>query len=91
MLRPTGYTPSSREDTPCPASLLDALGSNLRSLAYKRACRLVSLDYVAFGYNGRAVLDRTLVGPPAETKKPPGWVAFLLVDQLGLEPRTDRL
>ena len=32
-----------------------------------------------------------LVGPPAETEKPPLWVAFLLVDQLGLEPRTDRL
>ena len=65
--------------------------SNLLSLAHKQACSLASLDYVACGSTGRAVVDRVLVGPPAETKMPPFWVAFLLVDQLGLEPRTDRL
>ena len=51
----------------------------------------LTLDYVASGSGGRAVADRILDGPPTETKKPPGWVAFLLVDHLGLEPRTDRL
>ena len=30
----------------------------------------LALDYVAFGSNRRAVADRILDGPPAETKKP---------------------
>ena len=50
-----------------------------------------SLDYVASGSTDRAVKDRILDGPPTETKKPRKIGAFLLVDHLGLEPRTDRL
>ena len=39
-----------------------------------------SLDYVASGSTGRAVIDRILDSPPAETKKPRKIGAFLLVE-----------
>ena len=74
--RPTGYTPCEQQEH----KLLGALRlckskdlrsrSNLRLLAHKHACRLVSLDYVASGSTDRAVKDRILVSPPTKTKKP---------------------
>ena len=64
--------------------------SNLRSLAYKQACSLVSLDYVASGSTGRAEPERSSEHKKAQPN-PQGIDLGFLVDQLGLEPRTDRL
>ena len=49
-------------------------------LCYHLAVIVTRFDTLAI--NGRADKDRTLDGPPAETKKPPDWVAFLLVEHL---------
>ena len=56
----TGYTPCSLKelrsfDADASMQIEDLRSrSNLRSLAYKQACSLVSLDYVASGSTGRA-------------------------------------
>ena len=48
-------------------------------LCYHSAVIVTRFDALAI--NGLVAKDRILDGPPAETKKPPVWVAFLLVEQ----------
>ena len=49
--------------------------SNLRSLAYKQACSLVSLDYVASGSTGRAKIAPR--GAKTKKRQPRGSLFFV--------------